>query len=94
MHPAAKLLIYLVLAVPAVYTGGWAVATLWQWFIVPLGAASLGVWHAAGLHVLVSTLTLRSNAATKDIGMSDFIAKSFVVPPLAVGFGWLLHLGV
>lgn len=94
MHPAVKLLIYLVLAVPAVYTGGWSIATLWAWFVTPLGVAPIGIWHAAGLRTLAALITFRSNIATKDIGMTDFVAAGFVVPPFAVGLGWLFKLGM
>jgi len=35
----------------------WALATLWAWFILPLGAPRIGYAHALGISTLVSMFT-------------------------------------
>jgi hypothetical protein len=52
----AAVLILLVLIPTAAYFG-WAVSTLWGWFVVPLGVPAVNIWEAAGLFTLARFLT-------------------------------------
>jgi hypothetical protein len=45
-------------AVPAALLNGYALATLWQWFVVPLGLPAIGFAHAYGLGQIASLATL------------------------------------
>lgn len=55
MHPFAifTLLCSLVLFP---FIDGWAFSTLWRWFLVPLGAPNVPLFHAMGLDLAVSVL--------------------------------------
>ena len=47
----------LALAVIAILVGGFAVSTMWCWFIVPLGAPAMSLAHGYGLSLFVSLFT-------------------------------------
>ena len=44
------------------------ITELWSWFVVPFGTQHIGIWHAAGLGILISwlTKTLEWKDATDD----------------------------
>jgi hypothetical protein len=72
---------------------GWAGSVLWAWFVVPLGAAEISMWHAAGLRVLVSLVTSRKrgDGAERDnlTAALEGFAAAVLIPLLALGFGWV-----
>jgi len=89
----------IILAVIGVVGGalmqGWALSTLWAWFIVPLfGVPLMPVGYAIGVSLLVGTLlfntsTPKSNMTTSEqIGL--VIGKVFVAPILSVFMGWIV----
>ena len=41
----------------AIIVGGFAVSTMWGWFIVPLGAPAMSLAHGYGLSLFVSLFT-------------------------------------
>lgn len=47
----------LALAAIAILVGGFAVSTMWGWFIVPLGAPAMSLAHGYGLTLFVSLFT-------------------------------------
>ena len=38
-------------------TAGFELATLWRWFVRPMGAPSLAFWHAVGVVLLLGAVT-------------------------------------
>lgn len=40
-------------------TNGLAVMWLWRWFVTPFGMPEVGFWHALGISMLSSFLTMR-----------------------------------
>jgi hypothetical protein len=44
--------------IPSGILRGYVFATLWSWFVVPLGAPAMGLAHAYGLGCLVTMATL------------------------------------
>lgn len=67
---------------------GWAISTLWGWFIVPLGAPSIGVAVAIGIAITASTIRRRYHK-TPDEERYKSLAYGFIHPLLCVGIGWI-----
>lgn len=60
-------LTHLLVFVPAnMATNGLATMWLWRWFAVPLGAPAIGFWHAIGIAILASMLTMRAVSSDFD----------------------------
>jgi len=85
-------------------TGGVTLMVLWNWFVVPLGVAGLGLWWAMGLLVLYGFLKYDKNSTEQQelIGAKADAGKA--VRLMAVGlwnriflclfvlaFGFLFH---
>lgn len=74
---------------------GWALAVLWSWFIVPLGAPKIGVVHAAGLALVYNFFSrdiveLANKENHDDIGTA--VVKIVGVPLLFLLIGGLIVL--
>lgn len=78
----------LVVAIPplAALYWGWAASVLWGWFVVPLGAPTIGAFHAAGLALTVGLL-FQSNAKSEDA--AKWWLRLALAPLLALAFGAL-----
>ena len=92
-----QFLVWLALAAFSSILSGFVLKQLWGWFIVPLGAAQIGIAHALGLSLLVSALTLsiprRKPSAKTMIGkMYESLIFHTVGALLAWGFGALYHV--
>ena len=89
-----NLLMLLVVPVTALWSG-YVLSVMWAWFIVPLGAVSIGVWHAFGISVLVDLLTFKQPQEKVDDSKRPSpgvrIATSLFVPLIVLGFGWAAH---
>lgn len=95
MHPGIKILCLLALLPSAAFVGGWTLQTLWLWFVVPLGAVPIGLWHAAGLHLFASWLATRPNVALKpDYGVTDAVGHVLLAPLFVLAVAWLFRLGM
>lgn len=75
---------------------GWALMTLWGWFVVPLGPPAVGLWHALGLSLLCQMLTARRPAPKRgdETGLRHqlgLLAYAVLIPLLALGLGWCAH---
>lgn len=51
-------LIYIILFLCSLVSGGFASMYLWEWFIVPLGVSAISFLHAIGLRMTFSFFTL------------------------------------
>lgn len=49
-----KFLAFLAMMFISVLVTGWAVSTLWGWFVVPLGVQALSFAHAYGISTMAS----------------------------------------
>lgn len=87
----------------AIWTGwgGFVLAQLWGWFLVPLGVTSISWWHAAGLsatYILLSrgAPAYATIAAYKamDLGTehSEWVslAMAVIIPAISLCAGWLI----
>ncbi len=70
-------LIVLALDIPAIIFRGFVLASLWLWFIVPLGLSPIGKAHAIGIAILIALLTKNPNAAEKGDNEDGALAKAF-----------------
>ena len=84
----AAILIIIGLLFIAIPYYGWAIATLWEWFVVPLGMPSLSWPHAYGLSVLIGFVTIITPHETKGETLRQLILF-FLKPVAAVFFGWV-----
>lgn len=81
---------------------GWAISTLWNWFVAaPFNAPHLTVLTAVGLSMAINLFTFDFNKAIKDASedetdWSTNLVKSVIIAvvcyPITVGFGWMIHL--
>lgn len=47
-----------------IFWGGYVAATLWGWFMVPLGVSAIGYWHAVGLGSLMAAFGLGGSSGS------------------------------
>lgn len=88
-----------VLAIVAAIANGWALVTIWNWFIPPIfGLTSLTLWQAVGvsmvfqLFVGVKNSTNSSDTKNKTFG-EVFITSLVTViltPVFTVAFAWIV----
>lgn len=74
---------------------GWAVSTLWGWFVAPLGAPAIGIPAAIGIVLTVSIARYKGPKGEKraqgSIGdAAGNIVSTFIIPPLVVCVGWIV----
>lgn len=75
----------------------WVLSYLWLWFVVPLGAPPVVLWHAFGLVFLVSLLGAGNNhrpypepEGTEALSLlGKRLLEGFVTALFALGFGYL-----
>lgn len=73
---------------------GWIISSYWHWFIVPLGAAPIGFWHAAGIAMGLRSLhwtlsDVDNKAKPPNNGMKILVLS--VASGLAWSFGAVIH---
>lgn len=71
----------------SVMVTGWAVSTLWGWFIVPLGVQALSFAHAYGISVMASVF-MGTRGIKDKVELSNWI-KGVMFPILGVFFGFI-----
>jgi hypothetical protein len=73
----------------------WGYATLWAWFVVPLGAPTLGWAHASGLSLLIGFATHKPTPdepnPDRAKNLATAIGRALFAAPLTVGIGWCVH---
>lgn len=92
-----KVIGFLILMVLSVFFWGTAIASNWEWFMVPLGLPALGFWHACGMGLMVRGLTHR--VSDDDFDSAEDEKKKFVLmftnavlaPLIILGMGWFYH---
>jgi len=107
MTPASKILIALVFMVPLfllnVFWGAYVSSTLWDWFLGPLGVATITYWHAVGIGTALAAFLGQRGLPTNDDDHSDeqFFMGLFraffyaiFIPALCLVFGWIAHINM
>lgn len=79
----------------AVPLAGWAVSTLWGWFLTPLGLPAITWVHGAGIDALIGFMAYPGRvAAHPDVStsarLSNHLVNLYVRPLVALGVGWVL----
>ena len=72
---------------------GWAVSTLWGWFVVPIfGLPDLGILQAIGISLLISVFKTKGYDSKKDGGDAAIALLLAVIisPVLSVIVGYIL----
>ena len=91
MNPATTFVLSLLSAPVLIVWRGYALSWLWEWFLVPLGALSVGIPAAVGITLVSSLLVshlvpIESNKA----GVRLFV--SLAGPAFSLVAGWLVSL--
>jgi hypothetical protein len=84
---AKAVLLFLWMPVGALISG-WAMMTLWGWFIVPLGVRAIGMAHGWGLAMMVGLYTHHTPDKREPF---DIIVSGLITILLVLGFGWIAH---
>ena len=92
-------LIYLIIVVPVAVAGtfidGWAMVTLWRWFVMgAFGLVALQMKTAIGIALIFDLFKSRYvnyNKPMKKL-LPTFLFMALIFPLTAVGFGWLVLL--
>jgi hypothetical protein len=79
---------------------GWALSTLWAWFLVPIGAVAINIPTALGISVIVGLFTTHLNNEKVKTGdkrtiadlTATIVAKSIGGPLVSVLIGWIITL--
>lgn len=71
---------------------GFVLSVLWDWFMVPLGVAEIGIAWAIGLSLIVGFFTshLYSGENKKDAG--EIVVGGIFNSLFALFLGWIIHL--
>ena len=89
-----KAVVMVVLWVLVLVAEAFALATLWNWFIVPVfGVANMTIIAGVGISLIVSVLSYNAFAPTKspdDIIEAEI--KSIAMALITVGVGWVVTL--
>ena len=70
---------------------GWAISTLWDWFIVPLGAPAIGIATAIGASIIVGVARMKHDYEDdRPDRKFERLVYSFLTPLVAVSIGWIV----
>jgi hypothetical protein len=79
----------LLLVLPWLAYYGWALATLWEWFVIPLGAPHIGWAQFVGLTLFLAVL--RNRRTVRGKWKTEEVLGSLAFPAVAVLLGILLR---
>lgn len=80
-----------------IFWGGFVAATLWGWFVVPLGVMAITYWHAVGLTCVVAAFAgLKGDDSIKESeSLGEGVAKAAftaaLIPAFLLAMGWFAH---
>lgn len=90
--PALFIILGFIVIIPltSIYYG-WAISTLWNWFIVPLGVMEIGTAHAIGISCLLGLfLSTKANQPDKNLYMTIGLSPVIAVIYGAIIKGWFM----
>lgn len=90
--PALLIILGFLILIPltSIYYG-WAFSTLWNWFIVPLGVAEIGIAHAIGISCLFGLLiSAKANQPDKNLYLTIGLSPIIAVIYGAIIKGWFM----
>jgi hypothetical protein len=71
---------------------GWAISTLWNWFVHPLGLPSIGIVTGIGFSVLFAAIRARPFKNDKDSTIDEnikYLIGIYLFPLASVAIGWI-----
>lgn len=68
---------------------GFALKTLWAWFLVPLGLPAIGLAHAVGVAALIGLVTHQTPATNDDEHTARVLVFGAISPGGALVVGWI-----
>jgi hypothetical protein len=84
---------FVLAALPAAFLNAYAVQTLWDWFVSPLGVPLLGYAHAWGIGLLLQympsatpDLSERERSFRERVNQCSYL---YVKPLMGLGIGWV-----
>lgn len=81
-----------------IFWGGYVAATLWGWFMVPLGVSAIGYWHAVGLGSLMAAFGLGGSSGSNSKSAEDYLIERLVystlLPAICLLLGWLAKVNM
>lgn len=75
-------------AIPTSIYRAWVFSVLWRWFVVPLGAPSIGVAVTFGLLVMVGLLHPTDYEPPRP-PVTQMVLTSLLVSSTGLAFGWV-----
>ena len=83
------ILTFLLIPFAAVWHG-FALKYLWLWFVVPLGVMEIGIAHAVGFSMVLSTFA-KAKTGDVDGNIPEAMAKMALAPAVLLAFGAIIH---
>jgi hypothetical protein len=83
------LLICSALIAPLFMWKGYTLSVLWSWFVVPLGLPAVGMWHAAGLLLIVEASRARVEKEVSKTDVVEAVAVQAIAWAFALGLGFV-----
>lgn len=80
------------IAIPIGMAQAYVLMSLWGWFVVPLGVAALGFWHAFGLSILIHFVQKQNYVSDEESVLGKVVLKWLLGLVGAYGFGYVAHL--
>ena len=85
-----------VFAIPVLFVidtfwGGFALAQLWSWFVVPLGVPTITFAHAAGLQLMLLMFMASRGVDKGKFDASAALARSSLAPFFGLCLGYCIH---
>lgn len=68
---------------------GFVLATLWSWFVTPLGVAKIGLAHAYGLSLIPAVILGTRGLYTPKEERIGMLVQAVLIPLVALLFGWI-----
>lgn len=70
---------------------GFVLATLWSWFVVPIGGPEISIPIAIGISIIVGMLT-NHGAKVEEKELGSAIGGAIVGPFVVLGIAWVVTL--
>ncbi len=102
LESLGKVFVTLLVLPLSFFMRGWAISTLWNWFVAaPFNAPHLTVLMAVGVSMVVTLLTFSISKTMREvmaddrswaINLFESLLVALVCYPVIVAVGWLVHL--
>jgi hypothetical protein len=85
-----KTILIVLLIIPLTLLRGWILLIFWNWFILPLGAPHISLFHSLGISLVLNYMIDNENK-TKDVEDKVELAISLISRPFFILLlGWII----